>query len=512
MAKSISRKSKGGQRAVVIGVSDYPPPIPKLPAVANDVREMAKLLASTHGVFTSSDVTVLADKQASRQKVLSALTDAFGGASPDETIFVYVAGHGSVEGSSYYFVAHDTDSSAFSSTGVPLTEIKSLFDKTKSTRAFLWLDFCHSGGILARGAQADDLPTIQRALGVIQGQGKVILAACTRSQNAYESSAIGHGLFTHALLRGLRGEAKSAHGEVTAMTLYEFVDREVANPRQQPVFLGEMAGRIVLMHYPARSSGSPKAKVKKKPAAQKASERSKLGTWIMLGEQFCQAESIRHQADGIIRLSVCPANAEESAALAALRPQRFGYVRSIPFAANNDAHSVRVEKVESEAKDGQERWELSLKIDDDEFDGAGVEANYNVNGKTFTADDVAEMRIRLLLLNERLESGKGSQGFGSSLSLVEGAIENSLSRHPVRECVVQSVFKAHGENPNWREFARLKAIFLLKATRTVEHILELTIAPVRARKIGVQFRGRRAQRYSNVAPVEIEVSGDCPLD
>src|SRR5206468_885174 len=136
---------------------------------------------------------------------------------------------------------------------------KSLFEKTKSTRAFLWLDFCHSGGILARNAQADDIPTIRRALGVVQGHGKVIVAACTATQSAYEDPVIGHGLFTNALLRGLRGEAKSAQGEITALSLYEFIDHQVANPAQQPVFLGEMTGRIVLMHYPDRSGASTRA-------------------------------------------------------------------------------------------------------------------------------------------------------------------------------------------------------------------------------------------------------------
>lgn len=508
MAKASGRK-KANQRALVIGVSDYLSPIPQLPNVANDVREMAKLLASKRGVFTSADVTVLTDRQARRQKVLDELRDIFTLASADETVFVYLAGHGHVEGSSYYFIAHDTDMGALSTTGVPLSEMKTLFEQTRSTRAFLWLDFCHSGGIVARGAKSDDLAAVKRAIGVVSGHGKIIVAACTPPQLAYEHPVAGHGLFTHALLRGLKGEAKSVHGDVTAPSLYEFIARQIQRPDQQPVFFGQMSGLIVLMHYPPRTTIPPKSK---RPPTAKQSRPKKTGTWVMLGDHFFQAQSIRHQSDGSLHVSIYPANAEESAALAALRPQRFGYVRPIPFAANNDAHSVRVEEVESETVDGRERWQLSLKIDDDEFDGAGVEANYNVNGKSFTADDIAEMRIRLLLLNERLESGEGSQGFGSSLSLVEGAIENSLSRHPVRECVVQSVFKAHGENPNWREFARLKVIFVLKATRTVEHILELTIAPVRARKIGVQFRGRRAQRYSNVAPVEIEVSGDCPLD
>ena len=101
------------------------------------------------------------------------------------------------------------------------------------------------------------MSALRRTLQAVQGQGKIIVAACTSSQSAFESPAIGHGLFTHALLRGLKGEAKSAQGEVTAASLYDFIDHQVASPDQQPVFFGEMTGRIVLMHSDKRTTGKP---------------------------------------------------------------------------------------------------------------------------------------------------------------------------------------------------------------------------------------------------------------
>ena len=72
------------------------------------------------------------------------------------------------------------------SNGVPLKKIKEAFDASPSQRAFLWLDFCHSGGIIPRdlGAEPDDREVISRALEVVQGQGKLIIAACTPSQKA----------------------------------------------------------------------------------------------------------------------------------------------------------------------------------------------------------------------------------------------------------------------------------------------------------------------------------------
>src|SRR4051794_11443695 len=49
-----------------------------------------------------------------------------------------------------YFVGHDTTAGDLKGTGVPLVEVRELFDQSRSRRAFLWLDFCHSGGITAR--------------------------------------------------------------------------------------------------------------------------------------------------------------------------------------------------------------------------------------------------------------------------------------------------------------------------------------------------------------------------
>ena len=64
---SKSRSRTGREKALVIGISDYPPPIRKLPAVANDVREMARLLGSDQGQFPAQNVRSLADEEATQQ-------------------------------------------------------------------------------------------------------------------------------------------------------------------------------------------------------------------------------------------------------------------------------------------------------------------------------------------------------------------------------------------------------------------------------------------------------------
>ncbi len=247
---SRSRSKTGRERALVIGISDYPPPIPRLPAVANDVREMAALLGSDKGQFPAQNVLRLTDAEATSEKVIEAIETTFSKVQPDESVFAYMAGHGAVVGGDYYFVAQNTNVQDIPSTGVPLKKIKEVFDASPSQRAFLWLDFCHSGGIIPRDltAETDDREVISRALEVVQGQGKLIIAASTSKQKAYESAAVGHGLFTEALLRGLKGEAASK-GEVTVNSLFDYIDRKMGGALQRPMMFGQMTGRVVLMHY-----------------------------------------------------------------------------------------------------------------------------------------------------------------------------------------------------------------------------------------------------------------------
>jgi hypothetical protein len=500
----------GSQRALVIGVSKYPDPAHHLPGVAADVREMAKVLSSKNGTFRSSGVTILTDKEATRNSVLAALRKVFTEAGADETLFVYLAGHGAVVGGDYFFIAYDTDGSRLNETGVSLKEIKALFDQTKSRRAFLWLDFCHSGGILARGATDSDMSAIQRAIGVVSGHGKVIVAACTPTQYAYEDPSVGHGLFTHALLRGLRGEAKSAQGEVTALSLYEHIDHHVGSPRQQPVLFGELTGRIVLMHFPDRKK-SPKTTTPAKTSAKKKAGAKKVSDWVMLGDNFFRANSVRHRSEGTIELAISPTDSEEEAALSSLRPTQYGGTTDLPFAVNNDAHSVRVEQVETETASGRQVWNVTLKVLEENFGGGfATEMTYNTGDKTYTPDDIAKLRAGRLLLNDPAPIAGRKRGF-SDETLLDGMIEGSGSRHSVKECVVGSVYASHGKNANWKEFARLRAVFLLKATGTIEHVLELKIGATRNGKVSVSFRGRRPQQYSDVQPETIEVKGSCPL-
>jgi hypothetical protein len=313
-------------RALIIGVGQYPSGIKKLPAVAADVREIGNLLGSKDGSFEGGKITVLVDGDASREAILKELRLVLLNAASDQTTFVYMAGHGSLKDGRYYFLPHDTDRKALSTTAIPLTEIKELFEKSPSERLFMWLDFCHSGGILARG---EDAPTeasaeesIARTLSVVKGEGRVIMCACTPEQSAYEGPTHGH--YTQYLLSGLKGASANNSGEVTPNSLHDYLDQQMGSDQQTPVLHGTMRGRIVLMHSRSVSPTSPPAATPSKPAKKAINEVvvTDTGKLILVNDHFYHAVRVHHEAGGRIKLEIATENAEQEANLTALKGGR----------------------------------------------------------------------------------------------------------------------------------------------------------------------------------------------
>lgn len=494
-------------RALVVGISNYPKPIKSLPAVAGDVRAIARLLQSKKGVFSRPGTTELTESKATTKAILAAVEHAFG-AAVTETVFVYLAGHGQIDGGEYYFISHDTDHRDVAGTAVPLRDVKKLFDECKSKRVFLWLDCCHSGGILkARsGAATNDEAVVKRTLEVVKGEGRIIIAACTAEQKAYEDPAIGHGVFTHALLRGLRGEAE-VQGEVTASSLYDFIDREIGSSRQCPMFFGQTTGRIVLMQDGARKLRDVGA-AGPKPASKRATGQrvDSSGNWVMLGEQFFESQRVTRRPNGSIEVAISSRDAMEDAAVRRLKPAGSQGRHEVPFAHRNDAHDVNIESISSESTDKGHVWTVEL-MPIESQGSVFSDISYSDGNRSITPEDVAEMRARFVLLKEAPTTGRASRSLG--FNLWEHAVTEPQGEKIIPP-IPATFAKLKGKGA-WRQLARLLVIYLLKSTHTVEHVEDLSIGAVTKSGVKVNFRGVRAKRFSNADPAVIECEGVCPL-
>ncbi len=252
---------RGTLHILAIGVDKYPglgmacreldgvtPRSCDLSAAVSDATAFANAMASRLGPLHQQTVsTVLVNGGKSGEPAAGKIVDALDdlrGAEPNDTIMLFVSGHGFHEDQDYYFVPTDAEFAhgrLRKSTAVPWDRFQSVLEGTKGRR-FLFLDTCRSGNRYS-----------QRLTNDAYEENIVIYAAARWDQDALERSDIGGGLFTYALVEGVKGAAKNKTGEIRAEGLRDYVlarVRELAKPlgfEQDPQFVeGRDAQNYVL--------------------------------------------------------------------------------------------------------------------------------------------------------------------------------------------------------------------------------------------------------------------------
>jgi WD40 repeat protein len=146
---------------------------------------------------------------------LSILSDA----KINDTVAVFLAGHGLNDGPNYRFVSTDATGAAGkirASSIVPWYAIEEAIDQAKGRR-LLFIDTCHSAG------------AYNERLGNTAYHANILAYSSARwDQEALESAEYKHGLFTQALLEALKGEADATHqGRVDTLRLNEYLQKRV---------------------------------------------------------------------------------------------------------------------------------------------------------------------------------------------------------------------------------------------------------------------------------------------
>ena len=82
-----------------------------------------------------------------------------------------------------------------------------------------------------------------------ESEGKVILASSRDDEVSIEKPDFPNSIFTHYLLRGLRGEASDKNGIVTLEDLYDYVHEKTVRETsgiQHPRLIGNLEGSFPL--------------------------------------------------------------------------------------------------------------------------------------------------------------------------------------------------------------------------------------------------------------------------
>jgi uncharacterized caspase-like protein len=234
--------------ALVVGISQYR----KLPQDLwlqypdADAKTFAQHLASGRGGGVPPDrLLLLTNEQATAAALRNAFRTFLKRPGRNDTVFILLAGHGTVDSRGAYILAYDSDPENLSGTAIPMSEIQTLVESEVSTagHVILLADVCRAATI--GSLKTAELGAVVEKLGEASGEMLGLMAARPK-ELSLEGPEFGggHGAFTYSVLKGLEGAADENHdGFVTAGELIDFVTADVpkrTRDRQHPRDFGNM--------------------------------------------------------------------------------------------------------------------------------------------------------------------------------------------------------------------------------------------------------------------------------
>lgn len=144
----------------------------------------------------------------------------------DGHVLFYFSGHGAVTDVGGYFVAEDSVRNDY---GMKMTELIELAAKSPCASATIIVDACHSGAM----GNHSLLQGLNRDVSLLP-EGVTVLAASSPTQYAIQES--GRGLFTSLLQGALEGAAADIMGNITAASMFSYVDQALGAWSQSPMF------------------------------------------------------------------------------------------------------------------------------------------------------------------------------------------------------------------------------------------------------------------------------------
>jgi len=251
---------QGSRWAVLVGVSAYDnlPPAAQLRFAHRDAEEFAEFLRGpAGGALPSSHIRVLTNDQATLAAVRAALhTWLVNSAGPQDIVYVFFAGHGVLDDHNEgYFVVRDSDPQNLRATGLSFQEVdRTLSSRLKAGLTILVTDACHTGRLgWASYAPGNPSRAADPVARIGQGDRSFLkLLASSASERSFEDDQWdgGHGVFTHALLNGLRGDAdRDSNHVVQVAEAIDYVSRRVperTNGIQHPRVAGTFDAQAAL--------------------------------------------------------------------------------------------------------------------------------------------------------------------------------------------------------------------------------------------------------------------------
>jgi len=245
--KNDAHAQSGEKWALLVGINNYEDErIVDLDYATADVTAFRDALIEPKvGGFSEAHVYLMTDKSTGDSRpthtnVLFRLGKLAELIKPEDTFIFYFSGHGLTrQGKSFLLTvnADSRDLKMLKLTAIPVELLQQYMPKTRARKNLFILDACRNDPEKGKGA-SDNLLTEDFAKGVwvVPRAGKDKLPqtaatffACSLGERAYEWPERKQSVFSYYLIEGFSGKAKDDYGNVTLVSLEDYVRQRVIN-------------------------------------------------------------------------------------------------------------------------------------------------------------------------------------------------------------------------------------------------------------------------------------------
>lgn len=197
-----------------VGIDHYKPAINTLGyavadarAVTNDIRDHAP------SRYASVELVELYDADATVDRVLAAMKTLAAKAQNQDTVLIYLSGHGVTIDKRYYFVTQNVERfETIPREALSETRLVRALGEIRARNGLVFLDTCHAGAF-----------SLDSASQIAHESGRYVLAASASLEEALDSYDNRNGVFATAVLRGLNGGAAPGSATVSNFDLGLYV-------------------------------------------------------------------------------------------------------------------------------------------------------------------------------------------------------------------------------------------------------------------------------------------------
>lgn len=221
--------------ALLVGVSRYES-FEALKYTDDDAYRVYAFLKSPEGgALADEQVNILIDESATKKNIMRSLDDLVARAGENDAVFCFFSGHG-ING---HFLPIDSDGYRNS---LAYEEVKERLQACKAKQKLYVADACYSGSLLStRTALTQSVEMLYSKLNETTG-GTAFLLSSKKEEYSLESEGLRQGIFSHFLIKGLKGEADTNGDQIVSVTeLYKYVYstvRSYTKQAQTPILAG----------------------------------------------------------------------------------------------------------------------------------------------------------------------------------------------------------------------------------------------------------------------------------